>query len=50
MSNVAIFCAYELNELKYEAEKNGAIHPVADFSCEECGNYGVSMKEPLSFA
>lgn len=35
----------ELNELKYEAEKNGAAHPVADFPCEECGNYGVSIME-----
>lgn len=33
----------EMEALAYEAVKDGGASPVADFACQECGRYGVSI-------
>lgn len=35
----------QLNGLEHEAVKEGGAMPVADFPCEECGKYGVSIMD-----
>ena len=33
------------SQLEYESQRRGGMQPVADFPCEECGEFGVSVWE-----